>query len=72
MLLKALFLAILIYFVLKTAMRLIAAMQAGTSSSQPNRERGWDGGERTRSWDGSTQRRAYDTEDVEDAKFVDV
>ena len=65
MILKALFLALLIYFVLKTAARLIGAMQSGETHSRINREPPSD-------WEGDTRRRSYEEEDVEDAKFVDV
>lgn len=68
MLLKALFLAILIYFVLRTATRLMTAMKTG--AAQLNREPG--AADHGRSWKGTTPPRSYENEDVEDAKFVDV
>lgn len=65
MLLKVLFFAVLIYFVLKTTARLIQAMKAGEDPSHLDRKPPSD-------WEGPPQGRSYDEEDIEDAKFVDV
>lgn len=68
MILKLLFIAVLIYFVLKTTARLIHAMREEPDPSRPDR--------RTPDWhsrrNGSSSRRSYEEEDVEDAKFMDV
>lgn len=67
MVLKALFLFLLIYFIFKTSARLIRAMQVDRPASRI--DHGQNG---TDTWHSNPVRRSYSAEDVEDAKYVDI
>lgn len=65
MILKVLFFVVLIYFIAKTAARLLLAMQGKEQPLGSDREK-------APRREGATPPRTFDEEDVEDAKFVDV